>query len=211
LESAAALAVHVRVTRCPPFTGGVEGTIEAFSGGQLGFEPAPGELFACACTCWSASLRLRACSSLWAGDGFAAVRHPEQLICVVLAIAMATKAKKTEGLHLARIRSGKRDFMPRNGRCARILFLFKTFSPGCATEKKMLAHSGAISTTQRTCSPGQGKKRRFRPDDGVFPSNTTDPHASQALQSQKCAGHFWRRKQEWQERSPAIFATTCAA
>src|ERR1700722_1232714 len=128
LESGGALAVHVRVTRCPPLAGGVEGTIEAFSGGQLGFEPAPGELFAWACTCLIASLRLRACSSLWAGDGFAAVRHPVPLIGIVLAIAMATKVKKTEGLHLVRIRSGKRDFMPRNGRCARIPFLFRTLA-----------------------------------------------------------------------------------
>jgi len=94
----------------------------------VGSAPGAGELSATSCARLSASLRLRACSSLWVGVGFAAVWQPEQPICVALAITMIAKVKKTDQLRLARTRSGKRDFMRRNRECARISFLFKTLA-----------------------------------------------------------------------------------
>jgi hypothetical protein len=94
----------------------------------VGSGPGAGALLATSCACLSASLRWRACSSLWAGVGFGAVRQPVQPICVVPVIAMATKAKKTGELRSARARTGKHDFMLRNDRCARISFLFKTLA-----------------------------------------------------------------------------------
>jgi hypothetical protein len=131
LGSGGALAFHVRVTRCPPFAGGVEETMGALRRGQFGIAPTGG-LFVRACASFNASLRLSACSSFWVGVRSAAVLQPVQPICIAPAIATATKVKNAEELRLARIPSKKRDFTRRNLRwiraCARISFLFKTLA-----------------------------------------------------------------------------------
>jgi hypothetical protein len=101
--------------------------------GQCGTAPeSDKELLVRACASFSASLRLRACSSLWVGVGSAVVLQPVQPICIAPAIAMATMVKKAEELRLARIRSKKRDFtrrnLPWNRARARTSFLFKTLA-----------------------------------------------------------------------------------
>ena len=135
LGSGGALAFHVRVTRCPPFAGGAEDTMGALRVGQFGTaaEPEPDkELLVRACASFNASLRLRACSSLWVGVRSGVVLQPVQPICIAAAMAMATTVKNAEELRWARIRSKKRDFTRRNLRwiraCARISFLFKTLA-----------------------------------------------------------------------------------
>jgi hypothetical protein len=135
LGSGGALAFHVRVTRCPPFADGAEDTMGALRVGQFGTAPEPEkepELLARACASFKASLRLRACSSLWVGVRSGVVLEPVQPICIAPAIAMATKVKQAEELRLARIRSTKRDFTRQSLRWIRardrISFLFKTLS-----------------------------------------------------------------------------------
>jgi hypothetical protein len=130
LGSGGALAFHVRVTRCPPFAGGTEDTMGALRVGQFGTAPEPEkELLVRACASFSASLRLRACSSLWVGVRSGVVLQPVLPICIAPAIAMATTVKKAEELRLARIHSKKRDFTRRSLRWnrarARISFRFK--------------------------------------------------------------------------------------
>jgi hypothetical protein len=133
LGSGGALAFHVRVTRCPPFAGGAEDTMGALRVGQFGTAPEPEkELLVRACASFSASLRLRACSSLWVGVRSGVVLQPVQPICIAPAIAMATTVKQAEELRWARIHSKKRDFTRRSLRWnrarARISFLFKTLA-----------------------------------------------------------------------------------
>jgi hypothetical protein len=190
LGSGGALAFQVRVTRCPPFAGGAEDTMGALRVGQFGTAPEK-ELLVRACASFSASLRLRACSSLWVGVRSGVVLQPVQPICIAPAIAIATRVKKGEEFRWARIPSKKREFTRRsrhwNRARARISFRFKTLARFArfenVSEKTPLAHSGARSTIQRTCSRDQWKKKRFRLDDGVFQSNMTDPRAFQAWQS----------------------------
>src|ERR1700723_1258508 len=192
LGSGGALAFHVRVTPCPPFAGGAEDTMGALRVGQFGTAPEPEkELLVRACASFSASLRLRACSSLWVGVRSGVVLQPVQPICIAPAIAMVTTVKKAEELCLARIHGKKREFARRsrhwNRARARVSFRFKTLAHFArfenVSEKTPLAHSGARSTIQRKCSRDQWKKRRFRLDDGVFQSNMTDRRAFQAWQS----------------------------
>ena len=100
--------------------------------GQFGTAPEPEkELLVRACASFSASLRLRACSSLWVGVRSGVVLQPVQPICIAPAIARAATVKKAEELRLARIHS-KRDFTRRSLRWsrarARISFLFKTLA-----------------------------------------------------------------------------------
>jgi|SRR5580658_7612894 hypothetical protein len=135
LGSGGALAFHVRITRCPPFAGGAEDTMGALRVGQFGTTPEPEpekELLVRACASFKASLRLRACSSLWVGVRSGAVLQPVQPICIAPAIAMATNVKQAEQLRVARIRSKKRDFrrrnLPWNRARARLSFLFKTLA-----------------------------------------------------------------------------------
>src|ERR1700722_2049040 len=103
----------------------------ALRSGQFGIVPTR-ELLVRACVSFNASLRLRACSSLWVGVRSALVLQPVQPICNAPAIAIAAKVKKTEELCLHRIRRRKRDFTRRNPRRnrprARISFVFKTLA-----------------------------------------------------------------------------------
>src|ERR1700689_3775206 len=107
----------------------------ALNVGQFGTEPEPEpdkELLVRVCASFNASLRLRACSSLWVGVRSGVVLQPVQPICIAAAMSMSTKVTHAEKLRLARIRSRKRNFtrrnLPWNRARARISFLFKTLA-----------------------------------------------------------------------------------